>query len=389
MIRLGRVCRRYKMTVGCAVLLLGLFVLVGVLSPLLIQYHLNHNIFRDMGNYTGRVEDVDVNWLSGSYRLEELVLWRKGGNKEVPFFQVADLSIGLSWDAILHGSILAGVVAENAQLNFLDATLPEKRQTGKGTNWLDILEELLPTTLHRLEIRRSRVTFQNFDADPPVDIQASDIDALVTNLTNVKDREGRRVATARLEAKVLGDAPMTAQARFDPFDFNDFVFAAEAQQIDLTRVNSVTANYANVDFASGHGSVFVELTARDGKLSGYMKPLLEDVNIASWEQDVKQQGDNPLQLLWEGALGLLKTLLTNQDTKQFATQIDIEGTLDEAKIDSWQAVFGVIRNAFVEAVDARFEELTPLTKSKSDKQEEQDDDKEKDEARGKDKRAQR
>lgn len=378
MIRVGQVCRRYKMTVSCVVLLVVLLVLVGVLAPFLIQYHLNHNIFRDMGNYTGRVEDVDVNWLSGSYRLEELVLWRKGGNKEVPFFQVADLSIGLSWDAILNGAILAGVVAENAELNFLDATLPEKRQTGKGTNWLDILEELLPTTLHRLEIRRSRITFQNFDTEPNVDIQAHDIEALVTNLTNVKDREGRRVATAKLDAKVLGDAPVTAEAQFDPFDFNDFIFAAEAQQIDLTRINSVTANYVNVDFASGHGSVFVELTARDGKLSGYIKPLLEDVNIASWEQDVKEQGDNPLQLLWEASLGFLKTLLTNQETKQFATQIDIEGSLDEAKIDSWQAVFGVIRNAFVEAVDARFEELTPLTKSKSDQPQEGDDNKQKD-----------
>jgi hypothetical protein len=359
--------------VGCVVIVVSLFVLVGVLAPFIIQYHLNHNIFRDMGNYTGRVEDVDVNWLSGSYRLEDLVLWRKGGNREVPFFRVEDLSIGLSWDAILHGSILAGVLVENAELNFLDAKLAEKRQTGKGTNWLDVLEELLPTTLHRLEIRRSRITFQNFDADPKVDIQAQDIEALITNLTNVKDQEGRRVATARLDAHVLGKAPMTAQARFDPFDFNDFVFAAEARQIDLTRVNSFTANYANVDFASGQGSVFVELTARDGRLSGYVKPLLEDVNIASWEQDVKQQGDNPLQLLWEGALGFLKTLFTNPETKQFATQIDIEGTLDEAKIDSWQAVFGIIRNAFVEALDARFEELTPLTRSKSERKQEQSD----------------
>jgi hypothetical protein len=368
-IRLKRVCRRYKMTVGCAVVIVGLFILVGVLAPFLIQYHLNHNVFRDMGNYTGRVEDVDVNWLSGSYRLEHLVLWRKGGNPDVPFFRVADLSIGISWDAILHGAILAGVVVEDAELNFLDAKRAEKRQTGKGTDWLDVLEELLPTTLHRLEIHRSRITFQNFDAEPKVDIQARDIEALITNLTNVKDRDGRRVATARVDANVLGDAPVMAQARFDPFDFNDFVFAAEVREIDLTRVNGLTANYANVDFASGHGSIFVELTARDGQLSGYVKPLLEDVNIASWEQDVKQQGDNPLQLLWEGALGFLKTLFTNSETKQFATQIEIEGTLDQAEINSWKAVLGVIRNAFVEALDARFDEITSLTKSKSERSE--------------------
>lgn len=363
MLKTGRVGRRCKVMMGCSLGLLGLLILIGIFSPMIIQYHLNHNVFRDMGNYTGRVEDVDVNWWSGSYRLKELVLWRKGGNQDVPFFRVEDFSIGLSWDAIRRGAIRAGVVLENAELNFLDAERAEKRQTGKGTNWLDVLEELLPTTLHRLEIRRSRITFQNFDAEPKIDIQAQEIDALITNLTNVKDHEGRRVATAQLDAKILGDAPITAQARFDPFDFNDFLFAAEVRQIDLTRVNNLTAHYANVDFASGHGSLFAEFTARDGQLSGYVKPLLEDVNIVSWEQDVKQQGDNPLQLLWEGMLGFLKTLFTNSETRQFATQIEFEGTLDEATVKSWGAVLGVIRNAFVEALDERYEELTPLTRS--------------------------
>lgn len=360
--RLRNICRRYRISVCCFAVLLGLLVLVGVLAPFLIQYHLNHNVFRDMGNYTGSVEDIDVNWLSGSYRLENLVLWRKGGNQDIPFFQVEDLSIGFSWDAIRHGEILAAVVVENAELNFIDAKLAQKKQTGKGTNWLDVLEELLPTTLHRLEVRRSKVSFQNFDTDPQVNIQARDIKALVTNLTNVKDRDGRRVATLRLDANILGDAPMMAQARFDPFDFNDFMFAAEVQSFNLKSINNLTMNYANVDFAGGHGNIFVELIARDGQLEGYIKPLLEDVDIVSWKQDVEEQGDNPLQLLWEGALGFLKVLLTNADSKQLATQLEIQGTLDEAKIDSWRAVLGVIRNAFVEAVESRFEEMTSLTR---------------------------
>jgi Domain of Unknown Function (DUF748). len=377
--RLWHVCWCYKKTTCLSLFVLILLVVIGVLAPVLIKYHLNHNIFRDMGNYTGRVEDVDVHWISGSYRLEDLVLWRKGGNTEVPFFRVADLSIGLSWDAILNGAILASVVAKNAELNFLDAERADERQTGTGTNWLDVLEELLPTTLHRVEIHNGRMTFQNFDTDPKIDIRAEKINALVNNLTNVKDRDGRRVATARLDARVLEGAPLTAQARFDPFDFNDFVFAAEMHEIDLTRINDLASNYAKVDFASGHGSIFVELTARDGKLSGYIKPLLEDVNVASWEQDIKEQGDNPLRLLWEGAVGFVKTLFTNAESKQIATQIEVEGTLDETKIKSWGAVLGVVRNAFVEAVEARFEEMTPLTRPKKDKEEKET---EKDDGKG-------
>lgn len=355
----------HKVAVLICAALLGAVALLWILSPIIIRYYLNHKLFPNMGSYTGYVRDVDVNLLTGSYTLNDFVLWRKDGDPEMPFFRAESFFIGLSWEGLIHGSLLATTVVEGAELNFLDAENSQGRQTGKGTDWRDVLDELLPTTLHRFEVRRSRITFQNFDAEPNVDVHADNIEAVVTNLTNVRDNEGRRVATARLQAIILDGAPINAEAEFDPFDFNDFFFAAEIREIDLPNLNTLTMHYANLDFAGGHGSIFAELVAEDGALSGYVKPLLEDVNIASWEQDVEKQGDNPLQLLWEGALGFIKTLFTNQSSKQFATQVDIRGTLDDAKIGSWKAVWGVVRNAFVEALEARFDKLTPLTRDDS------------------------
>jgi len=339
---------------------------VWILAPLGVRYYLNNKIFADMGSYTGYVEDVDVNLIAGSYALNNLTIWPKDGYKEVPFFYAEEFFIGVSWEALIRGELLATAAVKNAELNFLDADKSEKRQTGKGTDWRDVLDALIPITLHRFEVSDSSITFQNFDAQPNVDVRARDIEAVVTNLTNVKDAAGRRVAKAQLQATILEDAPLIANADFDPFDFNDFVFAAELQNIDLTQINNLTMHYANLDFASGHGNVFAELIAEDGNLTGYIKPLLEDVDIASWEQDVEEQGDNPFQLLWEGTLGFLKTLFTNPSSKQFATQIDISGTLDDTQIDSWKAVWGVVKNAFFQALEENFEEITPFTKGASE-----------------------
>lgn len=342
-------------------LLLGALALTSIYAPFIIKHYLNHKVFRDVGQYTGRVDDVDVNLLRGSYVLRDLVLWRKGGNREVPFVDVEALSISVSWEALVHGSILASVTVDKGELNFLDARRPEERQTGKGANWLEVLERVLPTTLHRLEITRSRLTFQNFDTEPKVNLSAENIEAVVTNLTNVKDEEGRRVADARVSANLLDGASLKAEAKFDPFDFNDFIFAGEMHDVHLPQINNFTTNYANIDFEDGRGELFVELKAVEGKLTGYIKPLFEDINIMSWRQDVEKQKDNPFQLLWEGALGFFKTLFTNMNTKQFATQIDIEGSLDQANVDTWQAVVGLVKNAFVRALEARFENLTTLT----------------------------
>jgi hypothetical protein len=361
---------------GFSGLLVTLAVLLAVgwiLAPFAIQYYLNHRVFKDMGNYTGRVDDVDLNLLRGSYVLRDLVLWRKGGNQQVPFFRVEALSIALSWEALLRGAILASVEVDEGELNFLDAENPQKRQSGLGTNWLSVLDELLPTQLHRLEIHRSTVTFQNLDVRPKVDIKAENLEAVVTNLTNVKDESGRRVATATATANLLQGAYFKADARFDPFDFDDFVFAAEMHDISLPQINDLTNSYLNIDFEDGSGEFYMEVEAVDGQLRGYAKPLFQNVNILSWRQDVEEQNDNPLQLIWEGLLGFFKTLLTNADTKTVATQIDIRGTLDKTEVSSWKAVAGIIKNAFVEALQARFEELTPLTRSDEEKRQEKKD----------------
>lgn len=363
--------RGFNWTFGALLLVL---LLAWALAPFIIKHYLNKRVFDDMGNYTGYVVDVDLNLLRGSYVLRDLVLWRKGGNTEIPFFRVEALSISVSWDALLHGSILASVLVDKGELNFLDARKPEDRQSGKGANWLAVLDELLPTKLHRLEITGSSISFKNLDTKPKVDLKAENIEAVITNLTNVKDEDGRRVAEASATANLLEGAFLAAEAQFDPFNFDDFVFAGKMHGIHLPQINDFTTNYLNIDFEDGDGEVYVELEAEDGELTGYAKPLFRDVNVLSWRQDVEEQKDNPFQLLWEAGLGFFKTLFTNVDTKTLATQIDIRGSIDKAQINSWQAVGGIIKNAFIEALQSSFDELTPLTKSdkKADKDDEED-----------------
>ncbi len=355
-----------------AVFVLILVMAVYVAAPYLIKNYLNDNVLRDMGDYQGHVEDVDVNLLRGSYALRDVYMYRKEGNSEIPFFYVDSFFIALSWDALIEGEILVSARLVDPEVNFLDAEQEQNRQTGKGTNWLRVFEETLPTTLHELEISNGSITFQNFDTDPKVNVYARNIDARVTNLTNVKDRNGERVATADVNGIILENAPISASAEFDPFNFDDFLFASEVRKIALQHINDFAKAYGNIDFASGKGELFVELKAENGRLSGYIKPLFEDVNIMSWRQDVERQNDNPLQLAWEGVLGFFQALLTSPKTDKVATEVNIEGTISETEISSVQAFFGLIKNAFIDAVESNFEQVTSLTGDEENKKEDEE-----------------
>jgi hypothetical protein len=316
-----------------------------------------------MGAYSGRVDDVDLALIDGRYLLKDLVIKRDTQQTPVDFFTVDAFAIALSWEGLRHGEILTHVKLTKPTLTFLDAKKEENRQTGEGTNWLSVFEDILPITLHELVIEQGTVRFQNLDTEPAVNIALKNLEARLANLTNVKDASGQRFASAQVSGQLFGDSPLTAKADFDPFDFNDFAFAADLKKLRIKRLNDLARAYANIDFKSGHGEIFVELSAQDRALNGYIKPLFQDVNIVSWQQDVVKQNDNPLQLLRESGWGLISALFTNTQSDKIATQIDIGGSLTEADISTWQTVLGALHNAFIEALNARYEQLTPLTDS--------------------------
>lgn len=99
----------------------------------------------------------------------------------------------------------------------------------------------------------------------------------------------------------------------------------------------------------------MELDAQQGKLKGYAKPLLRDMEIFNWQQDVAAKDKSLLSGAWEALVGGSSWLLKNQREDQFATRIDIDGDLKAYDVSSWQAFKAILRNAFVQAFNNRFD----------------------------------
>lgn len=348
------------LVIGVLALVLLLLALYAAI-PHAAKYYLNNHVLADMGDYTGSIESIRLDLPRGSYQLQELNIHLKESDPSNPFFYTESLNIHLSWFALKNREILVDAALLQPQLHLVDSPSGESEQKGEGTNWLAVFDRILPTTLNRLDIIGGQIRFTNSEAEPAVDFQLNAVNAHLENLTNVRDQDGRRVASATLAAMAFTNTPLTANATFDPFQHDDFQVALQTGKIPLEEINDFAKAYGSLDFKSGDLQLFSEFEADSGKMTGYVKPLLEDVNIASWQQDVVKQNDNPIQLTWETLMGFLGTTLTNLETDKLATEISIEGTIDQAQVGTWPAIWGIIENAFVEAIQARFNELTPLT----------------------------
>lgn len=351
---------RYRISL-CALLGLSIgLIALYIALPWLLRDYLNDRLAH-MGDYRGQISDIDLALWRGAYRINGLSIVKVNGKVPVPLLEAPAIDLAISWRALWDTrTVVAEVAFERPQLNFVDGGNAANSQTGEGVDWRTQLRGLLPIHINEIRVIDGTLAFRNFTAKPPVDLQASEINGHLLNLSNVSVADNSRPASLKATAKVFEQAPVQASANFDPLgQLDDFDLRLRITDIQLKQLNSFTRAYADFDFAAGQGDFVMELDARQGKIKGYAKPLLRNMEVFDWQQDVAAKDKNLLTGAWEALVGGGSWLLKNQRKDQFATRINIDGDLNAYDVSRWQAFKAILRNAFVRAFDSRFDSQQP------------------------------
>ena len=353
--------RRYSWPLWTFAALVVLLVTLHFTLPYLVRDYLNERL-ADMGDYRGQVVDVDLALWRGAYKINGLRIVKVNGKVPVPFVNAPLIDLSVSWHSLWYDrAVVAQVHFFDPEINFVDGGANKKNsQTGEGTDWRAQLGKLLPITLDEVRIYDGRITFRNFNSKPPVNMNATKVNASIFNLTNVVDKKGKRDARFEGKALLLGHAPLETTATFDPLsDFQDFEFRMRATDVQLKRLNDFAAAYGKFDFNAGHGDVVIEAKAEKGRLTGYIKPLLRDVDVFNWQQDVENKDKGLFRSIWEALVGGTENVLKNQGKNQFATRVELRGNVHQRDISGFQAFLQILRNGFVQAFNARYERPKP------------------------------
>lgn len=337
-----------------------LLVALHLALPYLVREYLNDKL-ANMGDYRGQVADVDLAWWRGAYKINGLKIVKTSGKVPVPLLDAPLIDLAVSWRSLWYDkAVVAKVTFVRPVLNFVDGGSKQASQTGQGTDWRQQLEKLLPITLNEVLIDNGVLTFRNFNSKPPVDLKATQLDANIRNLTNVRNKKGRRDASLDASALLLGDAKVESRATFDPFsDFDDFQFRLRATGIELRKLNDFSSAYGKFDFNAGHGDLVIEAQAENGRLTGYIKPLLRDVDVFNWQQDVQEKDKGFFRSVWEALVGATQTVLKNQPKNQFATRVELSGSVRKQDVSAFEAFLQILRNGFIQAFNAQYEQPAP------------------------------
>lgn len=331
--------------------LLALVVLIiaaRVAAPYVIEHYVNKAL-KDLDGYTGSIEDVDLNLWRGAYEVEELTIEKTTGRVPVPFVSLERLDLGVNWRALFDGAIVAKVAMFRPKVNFVKGPSKATSQTGEEADWKQKLDELVPMRIDRFLIVDGEVHYRDFHASPKVDVFVDHLNVEVTNLTNSKDlsESHSRVAGLDVNANIMRSGALRLRGNLDPFARQPtFEIKAWVEHLQVAQLNPFLKAYVKVDVNRGKLSLYSELAARRGAFHGYVKPLIEGLDVLEW----RKEEERPIEKIWEALVGGVAEIFQNQPNDRLATRIPIEGRFDQPRVGAGKAIFALLRNAFIRAL---------------------------------------
>ncbi len=339
-------------TITFSAILVALIVL-RLLLPTIVKNYLNKTL-ADMGEYTGHVEDVDIWLIRGAYVINGLEINKTTGKVPVPFLKAPAIDLAVEWKALFKGAVKAKVTFDSPELNFVAGPTKETSQTGAGTDWTEPIDKLLPIEINKFQIHNGTIKYNDFHASPKVNIYINRLELAATNLSNIENKEKILPSELIISGTSIGGGNLSLKGHMNVLkQVPDADINMEFTNIDLVALNDFAKAYGKFDFEKGKLSIFSEMAVNDSHVTGYVKPVLENVDVLDWDED----GPTIMQKLWQAAVGSTFVVFKNQNKGRFATKVPVEGELDK-KIDSdiFTTVVRVVKNAFIEAYKKTIDE---------------------------------
>lgn len=334
--------KRYKY------LLVILLVLIAgrIYLPYWVVSKVNKTL-KEIPGYAGSIDDVDIHLYRGAYSIDNLDILREDSVTTTPFFSSKKIDLSIEWSAIFNGAIVGEIELIEPELNFVTSTDSTKTQYGENVDWTKPIKELIPLQIDKLTVENGGVHFINEDTKPTVDVYIDSLNLTATNLNNSADSKETLPSDLIVTATSLGGGKLNVNGGLNILkEIPDMDLSIEFESVELPALNDFSKVYAGVDAESGQFNMYSEFAIKSGKIEGYVKPIINDLNLISWENDK----DEPLLLAWElVAQGFLE-LFENQPKDQFATKAPFSGDLTKPNTRVFPTIWNVFYNAFFKAL---------------------------------------
>jgi len=319
--------------------------------PTLVKNYVNKTL-ANLPGYYGQVDDIDIALIRGAYVINGLYLNVVEEAEQVPFLKLPKTDISVEWKSIFRGRIVSEIYLYSPEMIYLleNQTRVPAETTPTTEDWSKALTELVPISINHLEISDGKLAYVEVNAEPNIDLQINKLKLLADNLSNVVAEANTLPSSLTASGVSIGGGNMQLDGKLNMVkEIPDADLTFSLLDVDATALNDWTNQYVGIDFESGTFAVTSEIAIADGLMKGYVKPLLKEGKMIG-------KDDSFTQKIWEGFLGFFKFIFQNQKTRTLATEVPLEGDLNNPAVGVVPTIFNIFENAWINAFTAKPDE---------------------------------
>ncbi len=335
--------KKYKILIGVVVLL----ITIRLILPYVVLHYANKTL-ANMKGYYGHIDDIDLSIYRGAYTINDIYLNKIDTvtKKQTDFFKAKNIDLSVEWRAIFNGNIVGELEFDSPVLIFTKDKVELSDVKKDTTNFRNLLNDFIPLKVNRFEVFDGDLHYTDNTSKPKIDVALKQTHILALNLSNVTNDKVALPSTVTAnafayEGTITFDMKLNALNVHPTFDLN-----AELKNTNLVLLNDFLKAYGNFDVHKGNFGLYTEMAARDGKFKGYVKPIIKDLKVVGLED----KPDNFFNKVWEQIVGATGVILKNPKEEQVATKVAMEGDFKNPKTNTLDAIWEVLRNAFVQAL---------------------------------------
>ncbi len=347
--------RRVLKVLAIVVLVVVVLAAAGLLALQPLARWETRRVLGGLQGMRGSFDSVHVTLRDLSYEIRGLRVDKVGPDgRGEPFVRIPEARAGIYFKELIRGHVVASVDLLRPHLTLVQSNQPEEKRTPQEAGGAaKRVQELFPLRIDRLQIKDGEVEWiEAREPEKPV-LRFHRVQATVENFAS-------RPALARGEPTVVaGNGTLQSTGRVQFFATADplaksLTFAGQGSVRDLALrdVGPLIESETVVAPTKGTVDIFAKFVARDGALSGGVRPMLHGADLKAGKK-----GIGPKIKEWLGNLGL--KMFKNQQTDTVAATIPIEGTVDGPQTQAVPTIMTVLRNAFVRGLQGGLGGLPP------------------------------
>jgi hypothetical protein len=349
-------------------------ILLRAFLPTIFKWYLVRE-FNAIEGYSAKIDDVDIYLYRLGFSIDGFVIYETKTGDKKPLFSCEKWDISVQFSKIIQGKIVGKMTMERPELNFVvgieekqvpDSSYLNRFQRNNFNNaekisWQQEIKDIIPIRINKIEVIDGKISYKDEQMSSLMNFTMTNVNGELRNLTNVDNKKRRNYAEGKLEGKIMKSGKFKGEIHLNPLsERGDYDVNIQVYNIYLPEFNNAFTEYAGIDAENGSFNCTFESVCEDGKVHGYLKPILKKPKFFSLKSDLKK----PLhQGAWNALAGLLTGLHKNPFKNQIATKIDFQGDAGKLNYNPARIYLYILKNAFFKAFNNNIENSINLNKA--------------------------